>query len=94
MNKIKTTSVRRFRFGAAALCGVSLLALAAAAQAGELRGRVVDANTGALLEGAALVVLLRHDCYDACRVLKMPKDSNGRDGKLTRKWSALRNDLG
>lgn len=57
MSKIKTTGVRRFRIGAAALCGVSLMALAAAAQAGELRGRVVDANTGALLEGASVDIV-------------------------------------
>lgn len=38
----------------AALAGVSLLALATAAQAGDIRGRITDANNGALLEGAAL----------------------------------------
>ncbi|QYF85811.1 TonB-dependent receptor [Brevundimonas sp. PAMC22021] len=48
---------RRFRLGAAALAGTSLMALAAAVQAGEVRGRVIDANTGALLEGAALQIL-------------------------------------
>ena len=37
--------------------GLGLLALSAvAAQAGEVRGRVVDANTGALLEGATIQV--------------------------------------
>lgn len=57
MSNIDKYGMRRLRFGAVALSGVSLMALAAAAQAGELRGRVVDANTGALLEGAALSVV-------------------------------------
>lgn len=57
MSKIKISGAGRLRLGAAATSGASLLVLAAAAQAGELRGRVVDANTGLLLEGAALSVI-------------------------------------
>ena len=44
MSNIKYSGPRRLNFGAAALSGVSLMALAAGAQAGELRGRVIDAN--------------------------------------------------
>lgn len=53
--KLTTTRLRRHVM-AAALSGASLIALATAAQAGDIRGRVIDANTGRLLEGAALTV--------------------------------------
>lgn len=46
-----------WRRAAAVLTSVSVLALASAAEAGDIRGRVIDANTGALLEGAALRVV-------------------------------------
>ncbi|MBU1383850.1 MAG: TonB-dependent receptor [Alphaproteobacteria bacterium] len=53
--KFITTRLRRHAL-AAALSSVSVLALAAAAQAGDIRGRVIDANTGGRLEGAALTI--------------------------------------
>ena len=51
MNTIRTGFGRRTTL-LAALTGVSLLALGTVAQAGDLRGRVIDANTGAALQGA------------------------------------------
>jgi len=50
-----TTRSRR-RMLAAVLTTTSALALATAVQAGDIRGRVIDANTGALLEGAAVTI--------------------------------------
>lgn len=51
MNTIRTGFGRRTTL-LAALTGVSLLALGSAAQAGDLRGRITDANSGAVLQGA------------------------------------------
>ncbi|AQR63077.1 hypothetical protein BZG35_16505 [Brevundimonas sp. LM2] len=51
MNTIRTGFGRRSTL-LAALTGVSLLALGTAAEAGDLRGRVTDANSGAALQGA------------------------------------------
>lgn len=51
MNMIRRGSGRRTTL-LSALTGVSLLAIASAAQAGDLRGRVTDANSGAALQGA------------------------------------------
>lgn len=50
-----TTRSRR-RMLTAVLTTTSALALATAVQAGDIRGRVIDANTGALLEGAAVTI--------------------------------------
>lgn len=57
MEKRAIKVARRSRLGVIALGGVSMLALASAAQAGEIRGRVIDANTGGLLEGAGLRIV-------------------------------------